>query len=102
MKKYIFVTILMLAFSAESYAVDNTPPEIPKDFHVYDTSGNTYVRLIASGCSGITYHLGGNHPKYDTIVSVLLTAQTAQREVQLRFDGCNGQGQGEIVGIFYK
>ncbi|HDM8223174.1 MULTISPECIES: hypothetical protein [Vibrio] len=75
---------------------------VPKNLHVYNFAGNTYVDLKSHGCSGSRYYLSPSHPKYDAIFSVLLAAQLAQKTVSVRYDGCiNGSNaQGNIVGVY--
>ena len=36
------------------------------------------------------------------IVSLLFAAQLSGTEVEIRFNGCNGQNQGKIVGVYLK
>lgn len=87
-----------LAFSS----VEETLESIPNNFHIYNFDGNTYVDHLASGCSGKRYYLPTNHERYETIVAVLLAAQMGQRKVKLRFDGCNSNSQGKLVGVYLK
>lgn len=54
------------------------------------------------GISGTRYTLSTTHLKYETLVSILLAAQMAERKVQLRFDGCTTNGQGQIIGVYLK
>ncbi|HIF6190229.1 TPA: hypothetical protein ACX3IO_005246 [Vibrio parahaemolyticus] len=100
-KLSLLLSLAFISFNATS-AIDFVSSVVPKKLHVWDFSGNTFVDLKASGCSGSRYHLSPNHPKYDAIFSVLLAAQLAQKTVTVRFDGCvNGSNpQGEIIGVF--
>lgn len=94
-----------LFFSSLSQAsAFHTPVAVPKNLHVYNTAGSTYVDLVAANCSGYRYYLSQNHPKYDAIFSILLAAQTAGKKVQLRVDKCiNGSNpQGNIIGVYLK
>jgi hypothetical protein len=77
---------------------------VPKNLHVYSTSGGTYVDLVAAGCSGERYYLSPNHVKYDAIFAILLAAQTSGKKVQVRVDKCiNGSNpQGIIIGVYLK
>ena len=95
------LSLAFISFNATS-AIDSVSSVVPKNLHVYDFSGNTFVDLKARGCSGYRYHLSPNHTKYDAIFSVLLAAQLAQKTVTVRFDGCvNGSNpQGKIIGVF--
>lgn len=102
MFKYIVPVLFMLVSSNLYAAGTNTPAEVPRNFHIYSESGSTYVDLIASGCSGYRYYLPSNHVKYNTIVSVILAAQMSNRNVQIKFDGCNSNNQGRITGVYLK
>ena len=96
--------VLLLCFSCSVHALPAfTPESIPKNLRVYDDSGNSYVDLVVSDCatSG-QYYLSPSHPKYDAIFSLLLAAQTSEKGVVIRFDGCTGGGQGIIKGAFLK
>ncbi|MBV7262269.1 hypothetical protein Q4491_04750 [Photobacterium sp. 2_MG-2023] len=97
------ITPLLLFYSFCSFADPiHTPTGIPKNLHVYDMNGNTFVDLVTHGCSGTRYYLTPNHPKYDAIVSILLTAQASNKPVIIRFEDCTPQGQGNIVGVYLK
>ena len=100
-KPLLFLSLAFISFNATS-AIEHVAMVVPKNLHVYDFSGNTFVDLKAHGCSGFRYHLSPNHPKYDAIFSVLLAAQLAKKTVSVRFDGCvNGSNaQGEIIGVY--
>lgn len=74
--------------------------KIPSNIHVIDANGNTYIDLIADMCSGTRYYLSPDHPKYDTIISILLVDQVSSKEVVLCYDGCNGQGK--VNGVYLK
>ncbi|NAW65759.1 hypothetical protein, partial [Photobacterium halotolerans] len=88
---------LLLLYSFCSFAEPiYTSASIPKNLHVYDMNGNTFVDLVANGCSSARYYLTPNHPKYDAIVSILLTAQASNKPVIIRFENCTPQGQGNI------
>ena len=79
----------------------NTEPGIPDSLHIYNTAGDTYVDHVMDTCLSRRYHLSPNHVKYDAIFSVLLTAQTTQKKVQLKYNGCvNNNQQGEIIGVY--
>lgn len=93
---------LILTSSQISVSAEVTPEAIPKNLHVYAESGSTFVDHIATGCSGKRYYLPDAHKKYNTIVSILMAAQMGGKSVQLRFDGCNSEGQGIIVGAYLK
>ncbi|WP_345880907.1 hypothetical protein [Shewanella algae] len=101
--RYLLVLLIML-LSFSSFAVEYTPETVPKNLHVYNTSGSTYVDLVAAGCSSYRYYLNPVHEKYDIIVSILLAAQVANKKVVVIFDGCvnGGNPQGNIVGVYLK
>ena len=96
------VTLLLLCVSSICLSAEHTPEEVPRNIHVIDTVGNTYVDLVADTCSGSRYYISPGHSKYDTIISILLAAQVSGNEVVLRYDGCNGQNQGKVVGVYLK
>ncbi|QUJ67367.1 hypothetical protein KDD30_15215 [Photobacterium sp. GJ3] len=99
MKKFI---LFLLVFSFSAFAEPlTTPAGVPKNFHVYDLHGNTFVDLAAHGCSSARYYLSPTHPKYDAIVSVLLAAQTSNKKIVIRFEDCTPQDQGKIIGVYY-
>ncbi|KDM92373.1 hypothetical protein EA58_06545 [Photobacterium galatheae] len=94
------MTMLLLSAFKVSAEPMTTPTAVPKNLHVYDLQGNTYVDLKAHGCSNTRYYLSPTHPKYDAITSILLTAQTASKPVIIRYEGCNPQNQGNIIGVY--
>ncbi|WP_104026172.1 hypothetical protein [Vibrio jasicida] len=99
----ILLSITLLLISAKALAdIEVVSKVVPRNLHVYDFTGNTFVDLKAQGCSGSRYHLSPNHPKYDAIFSVLLAAQLAEKTVSVRYDGCvNGSNaQGSIIGVY--
>lgn len=96
----ILVSITLLLISAKAIAdIEFVSKVVPRNLHVYDFTGNTFVDLKAHGCSGSRYHLSPNH---DAIFSVLLAAQLAEKTVSVRYDGCvNGSNaQGSIIGVY--
>ncbi len=95
-------SVFLFLFSMQCLSVDHTPEEIPQNIHIVDFAGNTYVDLVPSTCSGSRYYISPGHTKYDTIVSILLAAQISGKKIVLRYDGCNGQNQGKIIGVFLK
>ncbi|GAB6262855.1 hypothetical protein [Photobacterium sp. 53610] len=100
MKKLALISTFIFSTFSVSAEPTSTPAAVPKNLHVYDLHGNTYIDLLAHGCSNIRYYLSPTHPKYDAIVSILLTAQTANKPVIIRYEGCNPQSQGNIVGVY--
>lgn len=102
--KHVAVMMLFL-LSCLSYGdVLETPLAVPSNLHVYNSEGSTFVDMMRHGCSGVRYYLSPDHEKYETIVSILLAAQVANKQVVLRYDGCvNGDNpQGNIVGAYMK
>ena len=95
-------TLIAISTISTALAVELTQPSVPKNLHVYNQAGNTYVDMTASGCSNYRYSLDPNHKKYDAIYSGLLAAQMADKKIVIRFDGCNGSGQGNIIGFYLK
>lgn len=97
------IILLLIFFSLRVFSnVDIADATVPSNFHVFNESGNAYVVLKEKGCSGATYYIPANHPKYDTIVSVIIAAQLSNRKVVARFDGCNSNSQGRLVGVYLK
>ena len=102
MKKHLLiglVSVLLFSVYAEASPV-YTPATVPKNLHVYDSAGNTYVDLVAYDCSGGRYHISPAHPKYNIIVSIMMAAQMANKKVVARFDGCNTVPQGKVIGVY--
>jgi len=99
--KQIVVLATLSFFAAFTNASTfHTEWKVPRNIHVFSTSGTVYVDMHNAGCSGSRYALPKSHPAYDTIVSFLLAAQMANKKVQLRLDGCIGNGQGKIIGVY--
>ena len=98
----INILFLLLLIPSISFAqIKVTEPSVPESLHIYDTAGNTYVDHLLGDCTSRRYHLSPNHIKYDAIFSVLLAAQTAQKQVRIRYDGCTNSGsQGNIIGVY--
>ena len=93
--------LLLLIFSVQVMAEPSvTTSAVPKNLHVYNSNGSTYVDLVPHGCSGTRYYLSPAHAKYDAIVSILLAAQLAGKKVVIRYDGCNSIPQGNIIGVY--
>ena len=103
MKRLINVLVLSVFFVGISAFADiyHTPYAVPSNLHVYDNHGNTFVDLIGHECSAYRYYIAPDHPKYDTIISILLAAQISQKPVSLRFDGCNSGAQGMVIGVYF-
>jgi hypothetical protein len=98
-------SILLIILSTLSVnvfaALVNTPSgAIPKNLHVYNNNGDTYVDHVQGDCSGTRYYINPNHTKYDAIISILLAAQMGNKKVVLRYDSIVGCSQGQIVGVY--
>lgn len=100
LKSYLVIVLFILSMNKLHAAPVVTPAAVPSMLHVYDAHGNTYVDLVAHGCSGKRYRLNPSHVKYDAVVSVLLSAQVAKKKVVIRYDGCNGVPQGNVIGVY--
>lgn len=93
--------MFILSFGALKAAPINTVSAVPRNLHVYNTAGSTYVDHVKDSCSSHRYYISPSHVKYDAIVSILLSAQIAKKKVQLRYDGCvNNDAQGNVVGVY--
>jgi hypothetical protein len=98
----IILAVSVFAFCVPILAAPTiSPAAIPKNLHVYDGSGNTYVDLVAGQCTGSRYFINPDHVKYDAMVSILLAAQVSGKKVQVRYDGCSNNGvQGRVIGVY--
>lgn len=97
------LTLLVLIFYSlhVNAEVINTPEAaVPKNLHVYDDNGQTYVDHVSGECTQKRYRLDPTHPKYDAIVSILLAAKMSEKEVVLRYDYNATCTQGRIVGVY--
>ncbi|WP_422135466.1 hypothetical protein [Endozoicomonas sp. ALD040] len=109
MKNIINKAVGLMCFSfafpvlSANAEVKFTEAAVPKNLHVYSTGGYIYVDHLPGACSSSRYIVDKSHPALDTIVSILLAAQTAGKSVVLRYDGCvtNGE-QGNVVGVYLK
>ena len=102
-KKLFSALTLFLSQILSTVAAPTVTPEVvPQNIHVYSEGGATFVDLVASGCSGYRFYIPLNHPKYDTIMSILIAAQLSNRKVQGRFDGCSSNNQGKLIGVYLK
>jgi hypothetical protein len=99
-RKYFVLIFLLFTMDVATADPIVIPAAVPKNLHVYNAAGNTYVDTIAYDCSQVRYHLNPGHAKYDAIYSMLLAAQISGKKVQLRIDGCNTIAQGNIIGIY--
>jgi hypothetical protein len=98
--KIKIITLLLLFVSGSAFATPEVlDPYVPKNLHVYDAHGNTYVDFISTSCPSPRYWLDPGHTKYNAIYSMLLAAQMAGKKVSIRFDGCLGS-QGKIIGVY--
>jgi len=90
-------TFFMAATGYASTAI--TPNQVPENLHLYNDSA-AFVRLIPYGCSQSTYVIPTTHAKFDVIFSLILAAQISGKPIRLRFDGCNANNQGIVVGVY--
>lgn len=102
MKVMFFLVFSMFFHFSAIAAPERTPSSVPGELHIYNEAGSTYVDLVPTGCSGKRYYIPPSHQKYDGMISILLAAQLAGREVQGRFDGCNQINQGKLIGVYLK
>jgi hypothetical protein len=101
--KIVLLTAVMLAAPVANASPKTTPAAVPKNLHVYNQNGNTYVDHLPADCSSKRYYLSPNHKAYDQIVAILLSAQIAHKKVVLRYDGCTNRGtQGKVIGVYLK
>ena len=98
-KNILLIATFFLTTSSFA-AVEITPEAVPENLHIYSESGRTFVRLVAHGCSGTTYNIPEDHVQYDAIFSLILSAQISGKPIRLRFDGCNPNNQGIVVGVY--
>lgn len=97
MKIKWLVFLATLGMSCMTFGQSVTSWAVPRNLHIYSTSGSTFVDHVVHGCAGARYKLSGTHPKYDALFSMLMAAQLADRRVALRYNGC---GQGDIIGVY--
>ena len=102
MKLKILLASFLLQFGTNAFAVpDVTTAAVPKNLHVYDSTGKTYVDHVQGVCTTVRYHISPSHVKYDAIVSILLSAQMSNKKVVIRYNGCvNSGSQGELIGVY--
>ncbi len=98
--KKIILSVLSLAAPLLYAEPDLTASAIPTNLHIFNTSGHAYVDMPEKGCSNTRYILYTSHPRFSEIYSMILAAQMANKKIEIRFDGCNDNGQGEIIGAY--
>ena len=96
-----FIVVLAMVFSVKALSA-NTGSAVPSNLHVYSAGGTTYVDHSAHGCANGRYYIPQGHPQFQTIVSILLTAQVAKKEVVIRYDECNTNNQGIVIGVYLR
>jgi hypothetical protein len=101
LRALLVVSVVALGGVAQAAPV-NTPAAVPRNLHVYNTAGATYVDHVPADCSGYRYYIDPNHVKYDTIVAILLAAQASGTSVVLRFEGCTPENQGKVKGVYWQ
>lgn len=102
--KRIFSSLTLVLCAVCSYA-DSTEPATPSNLHIYNTGGAAYVQLKAKGCNTTgLYYLSPDHKAFNSIFSILLTAQISSRQVVVNFNECiNGNNpRGVITGVYLK
>ena len=99
----LLVAVVLLVMGKSTFAATfGTPEAVPKNLHIYNFSGSTFVDLVSHDCSGARYYLPQDHAQYDKLFSMLMAAQLANAKVTLRVDGCNSSNQGRIIGVYLK
>lgn len=99
----VLVTVALLIMENSALAATfGTPEAVPKNLHIYNFSGSTFVDLVSHECSGARYYLPQDHAQYDKLFSMLMAAQIANEKITLRVDGCNSNNQGRIIGVYLK
>lgn len=94
----LIATFFMAATSHAAVVV--TTPDVPKNLNIYNEGGNAYVDITAHGCSDGRYQIPASHVKFDAIFSLILAAQISGKPIRLRFDGCNANNQGIVIGVY--
>lgn len=100
--KIVLLTAVILTAPIANSAPKSTPAAVPQNLHVYNQDGNTYIDHLPHGCSSKRYYISPNLKAYDQIVAIFLSAQITQKKVVLRYDGCNRNAQGKVIGVYLK
>ena len=101
--KNIFIALSLTVVVPFAFAdIYLTPAAIPENLHVYNENGNTYVDHVVQHCTSERYYIDPDHRAYNQIVAILLSAQVAQKQVVLRYDGCHSNGQGKLIGVYLR
>ncbi|WP_444956985.1 hypothetical protein [Microbulbifer sp. ZKSA002] len=102
--KYV-ISIIFSCFLAVSAVAEPayTGDAVPSFLHIFSETGNAYVDHQSGYCNTDRFVLYTTHEKYDAVFSMLLSAQMAEKEVMIRFDGCVNDGDfGKIIGVYLK
>ncbi|WP_153301834.1 hypothetical protein [Endozoicomonas arenosclerae] len=102
-KKTVKVLPVILALSIFSVKAEikTTDDAVPENLHVYNASGDVYVDHLVDECPTGRYYINRSHPAFETIISILISAQISGKEVKLRYDECRNNGsQGNVVGVY--
>ena len=102
MIKNILLIATFFLVATSHAAVEITPAEVPNNLQIYNEGGNAYVDMTAYACSDGRYQIPASHLKYEAIFSLILAAQISGTSIRLRFDGCNANNQGIVVGVYLK
>ena len=100
-KNILLIATFFLTTSSFA-AAEITPEAVPQNLHIYSESGSAFVTLVAHECSGTKYIISNDHVRYEAIFSLILAAQISGKPIKLRFDGCNANNQGIVVGAYLK
>ena len=97
-KNILLIATFILAATSHADIIV-TPNAVPENLHLYNDQA-AFVRLTPHGCSQSTYVIQTSHSKFDVIFSLILAAQISGKPIRLRFDGCNANSQGIVVGAY--
>lgn len=93
--------VLMFVMVSVSFGENFSNYSIPKNLHVYNSSGDAYVDVKFNGSYKRAW-LKVSHPKYNAIFALLLAAQLNDETVQIRSLSTNSQGQPVIDGVYLR
>lgn len=102
--KRVILLITLVVSSINCFA-DGTTAAIPSNLHIYSTDGAAYVNLPAQGCNTTgMYYLSPDHKAFNSIFSILLSAQMAGKKVAVNFSHCINESnpRGYITGAYLK
>jgi len=99
--KYL-IAILALVSSTATWSMDWLPVNqldnirIDKSGSIY---GNTIIGVTQSGCTTTNFTIPHTQPGFNAMLSVLLSALAAQKDVQLSLGECSTSGTLVIDGV---